>query len=168
MQNCFSNILLNRRLNGNSNPRELSKGAICIYHTKYWLILMCSCVHLLPHSILMSYHLLCWISEALEPFDVSYGDGAENSDFSSTKKGNGTGPAGYCVSESGFCMKRMKSLLSVLVSKTSKISKSIPGNSDAPFGISGHWYFQDITEGIRETITSLAATILFLFFFNFF
>ncbi len=67
----------------------------------------------------MSCYLLCWISEALEPFDVSYRDGVENSDFSPTKKSNGTGPAGYSVSESGFCMKRMQPLLSV--SKTSKI-----------------------------------------------
>lgn len=91
------------------------------YIIKKMLIAFDVCVHLLPHSILMSCHLLCWISEALEPFDVSYGDGEENSDFSLTKKSNGTGPAGYCVSESGFCMKRIKSLLSVLVSKTSKI-----------------------------------------------
>lgn len=83
----------------------------------------------------MSCHLLRWISEALEPFDVNYRDVEENSAFSPTNKSNGTGPVGYCVSESGFCMKIIKSLLSV--SKTSKISKSIPGNPDAPFGISG-------------------------------
>lgn len=47
--------------------------------------------------------------------DVSYGD-RENSDFSPTKKSSGTGSVGYFVSE--FYVDRMKSLWSVLASKT--------------------------------------------------
>lgn len=53
--------------------------------------------------------------------DVSYGDG-ENCDFSPTKKSNGTGSVGYFVSE--FYVDRIKSMWSVLASKTSEISES--------------------------------------------